>query len=46
MLTVLLVLVIGAFLVCVASAAGKAPLWVSVLLLSVVELLRVLPVGK
>lgn len=49
MLTVLIILVIAAFLVTLASAAWtppKAPLWVSVLLLCVIELIRVLPLGK
>lgn len=38
----------GAALLCaIASAARKeVPLWVAVVLLSVVELLRVLPVGR
>jgi hypothetical protein len=43
MITVLFILVIAAFLTCVASAAGKCPVWVSVLMLCVIELLRVLP---
>lgn len=30
----------------IASAIGKCPIWVAVLLLCVVELLRVLPVGR
>jgi hypothetical protein len=46
MLTVVFVLVVCAFLCCIASAVGKCPLWVAVLLLCVVELLRVLPVGR
>jgi hypothetical protein len=46
MLTVLVVLVVAAFLVTIAAAAGKAPLWVAVVLLCVVELIRVLPLGK
>jgi hypothetical protein len=46
MLTVILVLVLAAFVAAVVSAIGKCPLWVSVVLLCVVELLRVLPVGK
>lgn len=43
MLTVTLVLVLGAFIAAIASAIGKAPLWVAVILLCLVELLRVLP---
>lgn len=45
-LTVVFVLIIAAFLTAIISAAGKCPLWVSVVLLCVVELVRVLPVGK
>ncbi len=44
-LTVMLVLVLAVFIVTVASACGKAPLWVAVLLLAVIELLRILPMG-
>ena len=46
MLTVFLILVIAAFACTVASAVGKCPLWVGVVLLCVVELLRVLPLGR
>jgi hypothetical protein len=46
MLTVIALLVIAAFFVTIVSAVGKAPLWVAVLLLCVVELLRILPLGK
>lgn len=45
-LTVMLLLVIAAFIVTVASACGKCPLWVAVLLLTVVEMIRVLPLGS
>lgn len=45
MLTVIGLLVIAAFIVTIASAMGKAPLWVAVLLLTLVELLRILPLG-
>ncbi len=43
--TVFMLLAIAAFAVTVLSAIGKAPLWVSVLLLCVIELLRTLPRG-
>ena len=43
MLSVLLVLVLAAFVTAVVAAIGKCPLWVAVILLCVVELLRVLP---
>lgn len=46
MLTVIAFLVFAAFAVTILSAIGKAPLWVAVLLLCVVELLRILPLGK
>jgi hypothetical protein len=48
MLTILLVLALAAF-VCTVLAGmgiGRVPLWVAVLLLSLIELLRVLPLGK
>jgi hypothetical protein len=43
MVTVTLLLVVVAFLLAVAAAAGRAPLWVSVVLLSIVLLLQSLP---
>ncbi len=43
MLSVTLLLVIAAFAVTIASAIGKAPLWVAVLLLVVIHLLMILP---
>ena len=46
MITVVLLLVLAAFVVTIASAIGKAPLWVAVLLLVVLELLRVVPLGR
>jgi hypothetical protein len=44
MLTVTLLLVLAAFLVTIAAAMGRAPLWIAVLLLVVVHLLNVVPV--
>jgi hypothetical protein len=46
MITVILLLVLAAFVVTIASAIGKAPLWVAVLLLVVVHLLTSLPLGR
>jgi hypothetical protein len=46
MLTSVFLLVLAAFIVTIANAVGKAPLWVAVLLLVMVELLRVVPVGR
>ena len=43
MLTVVLVFLIAAIAVAIASAMGKAPLYVAVLLLCVVEAVQVLP---
>jgi len=46
MLTVFLLLAIAAFICTVASALGKCPVWIPVLLLCIIELLRALPLGK
>jgi hypothetical protein len=43
MLSVTLLLVLAAFVCTVASALGKCPLWVAVILLVIVHLLSVLP---
>jgi len=43
MITVFLLLAIAAFILAIANAIGKAPLWVSVIILSVIELVRDLP---
>lgn len=45
MLTVIMIIVICAFIVTILSGIGKAPLWPAVLLLCIVELLRILPLG-
>jgi hypothetical protein len=45
MLTVMVLLVVSAFVVTILAAIGKAPLWVAVVILCVVELIRVLPLG-
>ena len=46
MLTVFLLLAVAAFVITIASAMGKAPLWVAVIILCLIELLRALPLGK
>jgi len=46
MITVMLLLAIAAFASCVAWAMGKCPGWVPVILLCVIELVRVVPVGR
>jgi hypothetical protein len=43
MLTVTLILAVLALLLAIASAVNRAPLWVAVTLLAIVELLHVLP---
>lgn len=45
MLSVTLLLVVAAFICTVASAIGKCPLWVAVLLVVIVLLLESLPLG-
>ena len=42
-LSVSLLLVLAAFVVVIASAMGRAPLWVAVLLIVVAELVQLLP---
>jgi membrane protein implicated in regulation of membrane protease activity len=44
-LTVNVLLALAAFIIGVMSAMGKAPLWLAVILLAVMELLKVLPGG-
>lgn len=44
MLTVTGILILGALIAALVAAMGKAPLWVSVILLCVVAALQVLPV--
>lgn len=44
MLTVMIILVLGALIAAIVSAMGKAPLWVSVILLCIAMALQVLPV--
>jgi hypothetical protein len=46
MLTVLVLLLLAAFVTCIASAMGKCPLWISVLLVIIADLLVHLPLGK
>jgi len=43
MLTVTFFLAAGAFLLTLVSATGKCPVWVPVLLLTLVELLALMP---
>jgi hypothetical protein len=44
MLSVSLILIIGALIAAIVSAMGKCPLWVAVVLLCVAAALQVLPV--
>lgn len=46
MFTVIAILVLFALVVTIMAGVGKAPLWVAVLLLCVVETLRILPLGR
>jgi hypothetical protein len=46
MLTVFVILAVTAFIATVVAAMGKCPLWVAVVILCVIELLRVLPLGR
>lgn len=46
MVTVLLLLALAAFVISIIHAMGKAPLWPAVLVLSVLEMLRALPLGR
>jgi hypothetical protein len=46
MFTVLMILFLSAFICTIASAIGKCPLWVPVLLLCVAGLLQHLPLGR
>lgn len=46
MLTVFIILILVAFGCTIASAMGKCPLWIPVLLLTIIELIRALPIGR
>lgn len=45
MWTVMFLVVVGAFILTLVSAAGKCPLWVPMLLVSIALLLQILPKG-
>lgn len=45
-MTVTLLLAIAAFVAAVFAAFGWVPLWVSVILLCIAELLRTMPLGR
>jgi hypothetical protein len=44
--TVFVILAIAALITAVAAAMSRAPLWVSVIILCLIELIRALPMGK
>lgn len=44
MLSITLILLVAALLITIASSLGKAPLWVAVILVIIVQLLAVLPI--
>ena len=46
MLTVTIVLAIAALIAAVMAAMNRCPLWVSVIILCLIELLRALPLGR
>jgi uncharacterized protein (DUF983 family) len=46
MLTVTIVLALAALIAAVAAAMNRAPLWVSVIILCLLEMLRSLPLGR
>ncbi len=46
MLTIIGILVVIAFVLAIVSLIGKCPVGVPVLLLALVELLRILPLGR
>ena len=46
MLTVFVLLALAAFVLALVAAVGRTPLWVSVVVLCVLELLRALPLGR
>jgi hypothetical protein len=45
MITVFFILALAAFISTIASAMGKCPLWVAVIIICLIELVRVLPLG-
>jgi len=44
--TVMVLMVLAAFITAIVAAMGKCPLWVSVILLCIIELIRVVPGGR
>lgn len=46
MLTVIGLLAIATFALVLVSAAGRVALWIPVLLISLIELLRLIPLGR
>jgi hypothetical protein len=44
MLSITLILLVAALLITIASSLGKAPLWIAVILVIIVQLLLVLPI--
>ena len=46
MFTVMIILAILAIVLTIVSATGHCPLWAPVFVLCIIELIRVLPLGK
>ncbi len=45
-MTVVLILLVASFVLAAVSAMGKCPLWISVILLCLIELIEHMPLGK
>ena len=41
-----LIIAVTAFITTIMSALNKAPLWIAVLLLCIIEMLRAIPLGR
>ena len=46
MLTVFVILALVALILAVTAATGHTPLWASVIMLCIIELVRALPMGR
>jgi ABC-type phosphate/phosphonate transport system permease subunit len=46
LITVFVLLAIAAFILTLVAAVNRVPLWISVLVLCLIELLRALPLGR
>ena len=46
LITVFMILAIGAFVLTLLAAINRVPLWIAVVILCLIELLRALPLGR